>query len=626
MTTTTNNFEGLESQLKDKGTPYVVLEPCDKCGCPIYYYRKGRRHNGCVGCFMSAKSANAKQVVLTSIQEVDENGTPIYIGRACKECGNKIRLGERAYGAKNIGACRACAIHQQQQREHGKEIKRVNTVVSRATHKFIVASMERSGVVEVAPLDLGEYMAVKDLILRKTLMNQQEESLNTGIRWEIGHKFPANGGGTEYRGKATVENLYLVQMEVNRRDGDDLPEEWTTRQVISIADCQLIMNSHEAAQAWKARKPTNATPEQLKEWTIKDRQLQEEHKQRVREITQGMNDSLPILELGERFYDELDNVRNQWNKVVLKMNRAIDAAHQSGRKIPYAEVREERLTIDAFCGAEARMSVVVQTLEQIADAEMILREQGLTSEQEGQLFTLKRAAVMWCRDVLDYPRDLVMGFTHPLLSVLGNPMVWGTKLDETTGQQWLCCWVSGQELREQATPFDGEPDWTNANPKLQVPTSEPVREWGSDEAKGWKSTDVDYLYEREEQKRKRAAREKADAEKRAALEARQAVVKEQTSKRLARLIGTLRDGLEGLYGYAGAMLPDCLQAEANQIIMDIYAEASEQEAELTAIGERDYTTVEAFEGALNSWLGANDYRMRQMRKGAVVFADLLNPF
>lgn len=194
----------LAEQARANGTAILEGEPCPKCREPdaIFFYARpkeqgaGVRPNGCLWCrHLDAKSATPNQEVLTSAEMVDDNGNAIYEGRACKVCGGKTRLKETAYGTKNKGACLACAIHQQAEREHGKEIKRVNRAVSQKVHKFIVQSIERSGVVEVAPRTQQEFFELRELVYRCQVMNEQERALNTGIRWELGHKFPAMVAG-----------------------------------------------------------------------------------------------------------------------------------------------------------------------------------------------------------------------------------------------------------------------------------------------------------------------------------------------------------------------------------------------------------------------------------------------
>jgi len=557
---------------------------------------------------------------------VDENGVELYEGRACKECGSKIRLSQRAYGSRNIGACRECAIHQQQEREHGKQLKRLSVLVNEHTHKFIVHCIERSGAVEVAPRSLMEWLEVKDLVNRCRMMNQQELALDTGIKWELCHYFPASGGGTEFRGKATVENLVIAQYEQNRREGNSVPDEWNVKQVITVADARLIQNSYEAAKAWKeARTWVSMNAEEKAAFQERERETIERHKQLVTEVTRGFSDSLPIFELEsfQSFSQLLERVENQWNKLTLRMSNQISAALQSGRKLPYLEVREQRLTIDALSDAYARCWIIYQTLQQLADAEYILREKGLSDEQETQLATLKRCAVMWAHDVNDNPKQLVMGFSHPLLAVLGNQWIWGTRYDEATGQQWLCVWDSPTK-HDLESPFDvSESTPMLINAVFVEKETKPVREWGIDEARAWRSTDVDYIHERERVKRARIAAEKRQ-------ESLKAKVKEQVNNRIVSLKKWLAEevtsDLYALYGYAAKMLHELQQEQAIEIIGHQFELLANYDAELLVISQEDYYTVEAAKNAIDTWQANSRYRINLMTSGGYVFRELLNPF
>ncbi|EBD2810878.1 hypothetical protein CMS34_22950 [Salmonella enterica] len=621
------NFTELEKQLIEKKTPYVKIEPCNKCGCHLFYYRKGRKHNGCINCRIQKQLTTETEPPAAQI--LDINGNQIYEGRKCTTCGNKMRISVNAYGAKR-GTCLQCAIHQQQEREHGKKIKRLTIQVNEYAHKFIVSSIERSGTIEVAPRNLMEWLEVKDLVNRCKLQNEQERILGTGVKWELCHNFPASGGGTELRGKATVENLYIAQYQRNRKEGNNVPDEWTLKQVVSFDDVREIQNSFQAAKAWKNRREwAQMTPEEKEEHTRKENEIQERHKQLVREITRGVTESLPIIEKETFMSFEylLDRVSLQWEKITLRMSKQIDAALQNGNKIPYFELREQRLTIDALTDANSRAWIILQTLQQLADAELILREQGITEEQEQQLLTLKRCAVMWAQDIADNPRMLVMGFTHPLLEVLASPKVWGTRYDDATNQQWLCAWDEPELLRDSVTPFDIDlTDDDNANRKCKLLTPEPIREWGLDEAKAWKATDIDFIHEKEANKRNRERLEKIKEANQKQQEERRQHVKEQTSQRLNKLIESLTDGLEQLYQDALDMIPENYINEAFTLVDEQYQTAAEQLKQLLDINARIFETVEDFEDAVNKWQALNDYKMRQMRNPSHVFSDLLNPF
>lgn len=512
-----------------RGTGYVLLgDGCPDCGCHVFYARKGHKHNGCVACRLEL-AKNKSGVPTSTVMLADENGHAIYMGRACSKCKSKVRLVDAVYGAKNKGACRECAIEAEMIRQHGKEFGRVARAVNRALNGFIVRSIERSQDVRVAPRTMAEYFDLLDLVYRREHNNAHEKALGTGITYEIAHWFPASGGGTEFRGKATVDNLYLEIRGVNRQQGDSLPEEWAEEQVIRISmdDCKLITNSHEAHAAWKAAKPTSMTPEQEEEWQTKDRKKAEEHKELVREITRGAVDTIKLLEMDGHFEFRLRELETVWLRQVNKMTRMIDAARKRGESVRYLGHNQERLTIDAFMNGNARVYTVLQTLRQIADGEMILREKAfvesreLSTEEESQLLALKRQAAAWALDVTNYPRDLVMGFTSPILRILGNQLTWGTVVGED-GNHWMCAWKDGEELRnsieDQFSPLDdrGEVDWGGddvnhvfAKTKLVSPTSEPDFIFGPDNVKR------EYVHEAVINKRARMAREAIEAEAKA---------------------------------------------------------------------------------------------------------------
>ena len=617
----------LADQAINKGTPIIELEPCTKCGNPdavFYYQRKGRKHNGCLWCHFQDNNSlltKANQEVLTSVKIVDDSGNPIYYGRACKECGEKVRIVGTAYGTKNKGACLNCAIHQQEERMHGKEIKRLNRAVTQKVHKFIVQSIERSGIVEVAPRSQQEFFEVRDLIYRCAAMNEQERALETGTRWEIGHRFPATCEN-ELRGKATIDNLYLVQYEQNKKQSNQLPEEWTAKQVISIEGCREIQRSYEASKAWKEWKvwEKKLTPQERKERTLRELQENENHAARVRDICDDAISAMkffadnPALLTLPSFKALLDKVHTQWDRVVIKMSRQIDAFKQRGDSLPYVEAREQRLTMEALCGANARLWLVVQTFQQIADAIEILKEQGMTRQQKDDVARLERYAVHWAIDIQDNPQVLVMGFTHPLLSVVGNPLIWGTT--ECNGKQWLCVWDNPQDIQAMLTPFDEQPDSEQINPVLirnqEVPTSRHVVGLN-----GWNDTERDYIYERLNVKRAKAAKIERELQK-AKDEATQK--KEQKlifDRELSRVKIMCMEGLDTLYWFSDGEWTGEHLKFAYRLIEEIFAEARQQKFELESVGN---------ESELRVWQWKHSKRQSEMRNPDVVFSDLLQPF
>lgn len=619
----------LAAQARERGTPILELEPCDKCREPaaIYFYeREGRTHNGCLWCrHVEGKApltATDNQEVLTPAMLVDDNGVPVYEGRACAECGNKIRIVGTAYGSKNKGACLECALHQQEERQHGKEIKRLNRATTQKVHKFIVQSIERSGVVEVAPRTQQEFFELRELAYRCHVMNQQEQALNTGIRWELGHKFPAMVAG-ELRGKATAENIHLVQYEVNRAEGNAIPEQWERKQVISIEGCRAIQKSYEAAKAWKEAKVWEKaiTPAEKKERTMRERQAQAEHAERVREIC---GDAVRVLEFFaddylptfERLKAELEA---KWDRVVMKMSRQIDAFIQSGHKQPYTEVREQRLTMEAFCGAHTRLWLVVQTFQQLADGIEIVKQEVLTPEQEQDLYRLKRYAVSWAVDLLDNPKVLAMGFTHPLLSVLGDWKAWGTVEDESTGKQWLCVWQNhGLNVADMLTPFDAPSETVSLDGvNATLLTNQEVSTPHVVGLAGWSDTEEQHIYEQAKKRKAREAREERQRQQQAAQDAQRAAEMENLNTRIVSEKRACMEGLEALSWFAESEWDGVMLADAYRIIEAIQQEAHQQQEAIEQCSTPD---------ELNGWLGSNSYRRREMRNPSIVFAGLLNPF
>lgn len=130
----------LAQQARERGTPVIELEPCDKCRHPeakYFYQREGRTQNGCLWCrYVDGKTTQADSLeVVPYLGEVDENGIGLVMGKRRCKCGNKMKLAVNAYGV-NAGKCSECAKHQFEEKEHGKEFKRVNRAVSAKVHKL----------------------------------------------------------------------------------------------------------------------------------------------------------------------------------------------------------------------------------------------------------------------------------------------------------------------------------------------------------------------------------------------------------------------------------------------------------------------------------------------------------
>ncbi|EGN0091369.1 hypothetical protein III71_004572 [Salmonella enterica subsp. enterica serovar Newport] len=629
----------LAEEAVKRGTPVIELEPCDKCRNPaaIYFYqREGRTHNGCLWCrHIEGKaplSANGLEVV-PYLGEVDENGVGLVVGKRRCKCGNKMKLAVNAYGV-NAGKCSECARLAWEEKEHGKEFKRVNRTVSAKVHKFIVQSIERSGVVEVAPRSFAEFIEVRELAYRCQIMNEREARLETGIRWELGHKFPAMVEG-ELRGKATADNLYIVQKEQNRATGNDLPEEWTITQVVNVSQCRAIQRSYEASQAWRLVKGSwsDDTAAAKRERQQKEQTAQKEHAERVRAI---VGDAVKVMEFFAvddvlSFERMLDVVQARWDKITVKMDRIISAFIQSGRNVSFTEAREQRLTVEAFCGATARLHAVVMTLQQIADAESILRDGSLPPEQEEQLETVKRCAVLWGQEVLSNDKVLVMGFTHPLLNVLGNPLAWGTVEDEH-GKQWLCAWKNHhRNLEDELTPFDApaaEIDQSKINPALLRGSSLPY-ETVKVFAEGWQNTEEIHLYEQAEKRKAREAAARKKAQQEATRKAHSEALRAQVSKSITSQIERLRSDWatweNELYCFAGGEFQEALQEDAYSLINDA------REQVFCCVSELENMLADGQEGSelekdWRYWQMTNTQKIKGMMLPANVFADLLHPF
>lgn len=489
----TNNTtpETLAQQAIERGTPVLMLDPCDKCKNEkaIYFYqRKGRTHNGCLWChWVDGKQpieppAEATPSIIANCHLLTtEDGLSITKGkRACTSCGGVWRLSKGQLG-KRKGACVNCARSDYYDSQQSKSLKRTEAKAKDKLHKFVVSSIERSGVVEVAPQSQTEYFEVRALMLRAQLVNEREQRLQTGVKWEIGHIYPAAGTGAtdNLRGKATIDNLCLVQMGLNRAAGNGEPEQWEVRQVVNIKDCRRIITSKQAADAWKATTEKlwgKASPTERKQRTATERRKQAEHVDRVKSI---VGDVVRVLDFFGTDYTSLldltyqtERIEAKWEKELIRMDRAVRAATETGIKIPYAEAHERVLTAQAFTGATARLQVVLMTFKQLLDALQVLESAGgeLTDEQTEQIETIKRHACLWGRDVLSNRVVDVPGFTHPLLSVLGDWFVWGTQVNPQTGQQFLCSWKR-TDRADELKAFDGGwlVDESKINPALLIP-------------------------------------------------------------------------------------------------------------------------------------------------------------
>lgn len=536
------------------GTEVMEAKACKVCGCTHYYVRHDAgypRKNGCIVC--KAVKAEAK---MRKTMMVDENGVGVYLGKACSVCGGYTRLSDAAYGAKK-GACRECALEKQITKEYGKEFARLQRKSNHHTHNFLVGSIERSGTVLVAPQNRQQFYEVLDLIYRCDLMNEREKVLETGIRWEVGHKYPACVAGEMLVGKATVENLYIVESRQNKIDGNLVPDEWETCQVVSIQDCRKIATSYEAAKAWKEHKAQwekTATKADRAARDAAEKEVNTKHRALVSSLVSHVSDSLMAFfedDYLPTFETMHKAVNAQWVKFSLHTHQSIESCIKAGIKREYKMVRGQRVEMEAFVEGNARLSLINQTFDQLADAESILKEMMMRGQAVDMvaLSQVKRFAVEWAEDVLRRPKNVVMGFAHPLLDVLGDWKVWGTKKGED-GLQHLCPWRK-PSLEGGLTPFDEMPDLDLVNKVLlSAEYREPVM--SEFEAVKWENTSDIWLYERQVEKAKRLEMlrkmEEAAAEKAAAVERAKARVgsdKAALKMEMAAAIEALEERVDG---------------------------------------------------------------------------------
>ncbi|EGL0111918.1 hypothetical protein IOU64_004442 [Salmonella enterica] len=599
---------------RSKGTTILEFadEPCTKCGCVHFYHRVNRKRGACVQC----KYHINKQRDLTEntpnyqdfkqSYEVDENGVKVYYGKRCSKCGCDVRLAENAYGA-NSKKCRECALKEYNENQYGKEVKRLDVAVRKKANNFIIQSINQSGTVQVAPQNQYEYFSIRDLMWKCEAINQQNKALDTGIRWEIGHMFPASGGNTEYRGKATTDNLYLIQFEKNRKDGDNLPDSWTKAQVISFDECQSVMSLKDAAEKWRKLSGfDNMTPQEKKERTIKEREAQEAYKQRVREITQSALDSLPVLEIPNGFNESLENITAEWNKTVLRMSKQVDSFVQNENTMKWADLREQKLTVDAFQGATARTWIVKQTLEQIADTEAILQDLNITDEQQQMLDTVKRCAVMWGRDVLRTDKNLVMGFTHPLIDVLEGAKAWGTYLDTHTNKQWLCVWNGTPPAADNEQPYYDE---TDSIRKFSIKDS-------------WKEGDEQFIYWTRKEKAIYEETEKRIAKRNQDIAERKKAEQERIERFYKSLLSILDTDLSHLEDYTHT-LPPIVRGDAIKHLTNQYPIIDGMRNELIEINGRGGDTLQR---NLELWEAKARCKMGHILNPDILFRDILQPY
>lgn len=496
-------------KLEEASTPFIVGEPCRKCGEQLYYTREDRSHNGCIRCH-DEKPTNS---ILTPIEGSVVDGMGVKLRprvrpkAGCKVCGCRWILDQNAYG-QNAGYCHQCAVDAVPEREKSKAMRTLAVEVNRAMYSVMHSSVMRSGTDKVLPRNAAEWYALKDLVEKLTLMNAQERMMRTGIRWELGHIYPAGGAGfgDPYRGVCRVENLSIIESRLNREEGNQRPDEWMPVQVIPYDELQAILKNSEASRALKARKEAiigQMTPEQKDNFDKKIKALDDKQRELTRNILSSESHQLELLLnsiLTPAFSDYLQDMADKLEVLEYRTSKTIDGLIQSGRaEESFIQHREKRLMVSSFIGAEARLRVVVQTLQRIEDAHEAAADK--TGYDESQWYTLEKAAVLWAQDVMKAERGNVVGFSHPLLKdAVGE--LWGVSA-ASNGEQYLCVWEDEPE-QETVITADGEKPFKSEHWEGWEQRKKLVSVVGD----GWqKCVDV-FTYERAKEK---AAREAARA-------------------------------------------------------------------------------------------------------------------
>lgn len=483
------------NQIVDKfklsGTQFLHLpdKACKKehCGCE-YFYKRGEGGKGaCVLCmwYRNQNQTHNKEKLIDEVKnapliEINQDGVKVYQGRKCK-CGCTTHLAENAYSF-NAKRCEACAIREYNEKTFSTKQARLDTIVKKRTNQFAIQGAFRSGTDQVLPQTPEEYYKLRDINYTLEVMNRNERMLGTDVYWQLDHIFPA--GGTEYyKGKTTIDNLAIVKATLNLSKGDDLPETWNKEQVIMFDKFHELTTMKQAAERWKKIQGWDKlTKTEKANIQKRERNLQDEYLKRVRAITGGDDLNIPFdfLDTFNSFERELEKYELQWLRSTTKFNKLVEENTSEGWG--YA-ANKRKLTVDAFVGAEARLHIVVMTLKQIKLAEEKLLENndllpGYNPEDlENMIESVKRCSILWARDVLRTKSNLIQGFTHRLLPVLGDCGVWGTYLDTATGEQWLCSWKGKESDYNYSLPYVDE----QANVKL------------FNKIDKWKESDTDFL-------------------------------------------------------------------------------------------------------------------------------------
>ncbi|EGK0756600.1 hypothetical protein IOL78_003834 [Salmonella enterica] len=439
------NADALKARAEQRGTIITVAHKCSRCGNRYYYTRAGRKTSTCIWC--AYVKQDLPKTITEAVTRLPDN-TLIYQGKACRNCGGHERLAEKAHGAKE-GACFQCAIAKASSKGATHQINRLRQAIKRQTNAFVISSITRSNSVDVAPADWSEHYLVMALVEDCKRLNEIERISNTGVSWEVGHHYPASGGGTEYRGKATVENLYLVRTEKNRSDKDGLPEHWNSKQVVWIGDVYTTISSREAAEQWRHRMGLDTqTKEQISQQRARENAQNARHYAELKQLSADVVESINLALSGEAEYQALrDAVALRIEKIDKQSAQRIKTARNKRESIFHTEggIIEEGLH-----GIKARYRIVLNTILQLDDIEQERRNSLKRHEQfNTQLSLIKRALLYWGRDALNNPKSDIEGFTHPLLNTIADPLAWGIK-QGADGKMWLCGWKNKDTEAEQA--------------------------------------------------------------------------------------------------------------------------------------------------------------------------------
>lgn len=530
-------------------TPYKVDTPCKKCGEVLYYVRKGRGHNGCIRCH----DESGVNTILTPIEGGQEDGNGVKLRPrlrpkdGCKDCGDVWILDQNAYGVR-AGYCRGCAVAAIPEKEKSLAINKITTVINKVMYSAMHSSVLRAGTVEVLPRNVGEWYALKALIERLTLMNQQERKMSTGVRWELGHLYPAAGADLSdtKRGVCRVENLHIIESRRNRAEGNAAPDEWLPVQVVEYDRFNAILRSWEASAALKARKAAimgKMTPEQKEKYDNKIKAFDEQHKELTQDLLKGEQHKLESLLntiLIPSFADYLADLSVSLERSEITSHKKIEAYLQSGQTdADYVTVDDKLLLIGCFTDKNARLRAVVQTLQRIEDG----HDKAATEPDynEDDWYTLKRAAVLWGIDALKQTKINLIGFSHPLLKDVRGEL-WGVSV-ASNGDNYLCVWdeQEPEALEDDSKPFDSNEWGAWEAQRKQVKKYEAVR------GKGWQNCVEVFLYEREKDRQaKQEARERREALLKAEAEAKAT----EERRAIVRAVESVREYMSKLHTLA----------------------------------------------------------------------------